>query len=86
MMKLKEPEAVKVPAKVVQSTKNPEEVKDESEKELIGTEVAEVKTLGEKLFKDEKLFQKLTGSKDIQKKHKKDKKEFKPLGQSDDSD
>lgn len=54
-------------------TKNPEEETKDSVKEPAS------KSIGEKLFSDEKLFQKLTQSKTIQKDHKKDKKVFKPL-------
>jgi len=59
-------------------TKNPEEETKDSVKEPAS------KSIGEKLFSDEKLFQKLTQSKTIQKDHKKDKKVFKPIKQSDD--
>lgn len=69
MMKLKEPETEK---KIEEVLKNPEEVKDEVKE-------PEAKSIGEKLFKDDKLFQKLTQSKTIQKEHKKEKKVFKPL-------
>jgi hypothetical protein len=46
MMKLKEPETEK---KVEEVLKNPEEVKDEVKE-------PEAKSIGEKLFKDDKLF------------------------------
>jgi len=79
MMKLKEPETEKKAEAAVAeiSDKNPEETKDETKEPV-------AKTIGEKLFEDERLFKKLTQSKAIHKEHKKEKKEFKPLQQSDD--